>query len=123
MEHESRPVILRQAVDDLTYAAVHLIDDEILVGLGVEGGAGLVEIYHLRPVLRPPKVVGSGSRGDRERPGLDTRPPFERGQGSRDLQERVLEKIVGGARVADESLELTPQRTREILRHIFERIM
>jgi hypothetical protein len=92
MEHESRPVILRQAVDDLTYAAVHLIDDEILVGLGVEGGAG-------------------------------TRPPFKRGQGSRDLQERVLEKIVGGARVADESLEVTPQRTREILRHIFERIM
>ena len=120
MKHQSRSVVVRQAVDNPPHAAAHLIDDKLLVDLWVQDEVGFVELDHLHPALWPPKVVGGDPGGDGERPGLDAGSSFEAGQTACDLQQRLLEKVFGGGTVSDESLEVAAQRTREVFLHVFE---
>ena len=102
VKHESRPVVLRQTLDDLADAAAHLVDDQSLIELSIVDliGPRLVDINHPRPAVRPAKVVGGHPGGDGECPGLDAGPSLEFRQGMRDLEQRFLEKIVGGGTVA-----------------------
>jgi hypothetical protein len=112
VEHQSRPVVLRQAVDDLSHAAVHLVNDEPLINLrvGDMGSPRLVDFDHPRPALWPAEMVGRDSCGYGERPGLDAGSPFELGQTARYLEQRVLKKIVGSSTVADQPFQIPSKR-------------
>jgi hypothetical protein len=72
VQNERRTVVLRQAVDDLPDAAVHLVDDEPLLDrmIRVCWFGGFSEADDPRPVRGLAEMVGGDPCGDREGPRL-----------------------------------------------------
>jgi len=86
-------IVRRQAVDDIAYTAVHLVDDQALFQRAVIGEPSYVAVgaRHGRGLARrSAKMVRGGTGRDGECPGLEAGTAVEAGQCAVDTQQGIL---------------------------------
>ena len=115
VQDKRRAVVLRQAVDHLTNAGVHLVDDDPVVGdaVGIRRLRRFTHLDNLISSVRTPEVVGGDTGGDGERPGFHAGAAGELGKAARHPDQRFLKQIVGGRAVSDIAPEVTREQRRQ----------